>query len=164
MRRLIQRRQVAPTGWIGLVVVLVLLWVMRGLAKSGAVPVLPAAGLLILLALIASMTIVWMAMRTRMTFPRLLAYVGLQAYTILIYALIYRSIGVIDSAGTVLRDTSSGLYFSLITWTTLGYGDLRPPENLRLLAGSQAILGYISMGILVALILHWLTSRSSPSE
>jgi len=105
-----------------------------------------------------------MAMRTRMTFPRLLAYVGLQAYTILIYALIYRSIGVIDSAGTVLRDTSSGLYFSLITWTTLGYGDLRPPENLRLLAGSQAILGYISMGILVALILHWLTSRSSDPD
>ena len=161
MKRLIERRRVAPAGWGGIFILLILLWVLRGLARSGAFAVLPTALLLISLALAASMLIVWMAMRTRMTFPRLLAYVGLQAYTILIYALIYRHAGVIDSAGQTLRDTASGLYFSLITWTTLGYGDLRPPESLRLLAGSQAILGYISMGILVALILHWMQNHRS---
>lgn len=164
MRNLIERKRVAATGWIGFAVVLVLLWILRGLTRSGTIPILPAAILLITLALVASMTIVWMAMRIRMTFLRLLTYVGLQAYIIFIYALIYRSVGLIDGAGETLRDTGTGLYFSLITWTTLGYGDVHPPESLRLLAGSQAILGYISMGILVALILHWLTSQQNRSS
>ena len=52
---------------------------MRELAKSGAVRVLPAAIVLIVLALAASMTIAWMTMRTRMTLLRLLTFVGLQA-------------------------------------------------------------------------------------
>ncbi|MEN0001153.1 MAG: potassium channel family protein [Pseudomonadota bacterium] len=41
------------------------------------------------------------------------------------------------------------LYFSVVTWTTLGYGDLAPAPRVRLLAAFQALLGYTSMGVLV---------------
>ncbi|HUS45622.1 MAG TPA: potassium channel family protein [Phycisphaerae bacterium] len=33
------------------------------------------------------------------------------------------------------------LYFSLVTFTTLGYGDFKPKPNYRLLAGAEAALG-----------------------
>ena len=46
-------------------------------------------------------------------------------------------------------DTS--LYFSVVTWTTLGYGDFKPVADLRLLAAWQALLGYGLLGILVGL-------------
>lgn len=42
------------------------------------------------------------------------------------------------------------MYFSTITFTTLGYGDFRPLEGLgRILAGSEAFLGAIMMALFV---------------
>lgn len=43
----------------------------------------------------------------------------------------------------------SGLYFSVVTFTTLGYGDFQPHPDLRLLAGFEAVLGYIYLGLTV---------------
>jgi hypothetical protein len=43
------------------------------------------------------------------------------------------------------------LYFSIVTWTTLGYGDFTPPAAIRMIAAIQAMLGYIFLGILVGL-------------
>ena len=164
MRRLKNFWKPAQVGWVGFAVSAGLLWLMRSVVVRGSVEAPYAAALLILLALAASLFIVWMAMRTRMTLPRLLAYVFLQFYIIVIYALIYARIGLLDGSGALLQDLGAGFYFSLVTWTTLGYGDFQPPPNLRLLAGSEAILGYISMGVLVALLLQWLTShRTSQS-
>jgi len=148
----------ARIGWIGFLASLGLLWIARWVVMRGSVQAPFAGALIIPLALMASLFIVWMAMRTRMTLPRLLAYVFLQAYIIVIYALIYARAGLIDEHGVALHDTASAFYFSLVTWSTVGYGDLHPPPAIRLAASSEAILGYVSMGILVALILHWLTS------
>lgn len=41
------------------------------------------------------------------------------------------------------------LYFSIVTFTTLGYGDLRPPEHLRLLAATEAFLGAALMALFI---------------
>jgi hypothetical protein len=41
------------------------------------------------------------------------------------------------------------VYFSGITFTTLGYGDLMPAANARLLALTEATLGMFTMGFLV---------------
>jgi Ion channel len=41
------------------------------------------------------------------------------------------------------------LYFSMVTWTTLGYGDVRPSDNARMLAASEAVLGYMFLGLWV---------------
>jgi len=49
-----------------------------------------------------------------------------------------------------IRNFPDSLYFSLITFTTLGYGDFRPLEGLgRILAGSEAFLGAIMMALFV---------------
>ncbi|BEU25778.1 potassium channel family protein [Paraburkholderia sp. 22B1P] len=42
-------------------------------------------------------------------------------------------------------------YFSVVTFTTLGYGDILPTTTaLKLLCGSEAILGAFTMGLIVA--------------
>jgi len=42
-----------------------------------------------------------------------------------------------------------GIYFSTVTWTTLGYGDVQPKPDIRLIAALEALLGYIYFGLLV---------------
>ncbi|WP_082793216.1 potassium channel family protein [Collimonas pratensis] len=44
-----------------------------------------------------------------------------------------------------------GIYFSAVTFTTLGYGDIWPTTTtLKMLCGSEAILGAFNMGLVVA--------------
>lgn len=45
------------------------------------------------------------------------------------------------------------LYFSIVTFTTLGYGDFSPISEYRLLAASQALLGYVYLGTIVGLLI-----------
>jgi len=50
----------------------------------------------------------------------------------------------------VIRNFPDSLYFSLITFTTLGYGDFRPLEGWgRILAGSEAFIGAFMMALFV---------------
>jgi hypothetical protein len=42
------------------------------------------------------------------------------------------------------------LYFSIVTWTTLGYGDVVPTDASRMIAASEALVGYIFMAILIS--------------
>jgi uncharacterized protein YjbI with pentapeptide repeats/voltage-gated potassium channel Kch len=50
----------------------------------------------------------------------------------------------------VIKNFPDSLYFSLITFTTLGYGDFRPLEGLgRILAGSEAFIGAFMMALFV---------------
>ena len=49
-------------------------------------------------------------------------------------------------------DFTASLYFSIVTWTTLGYGDFSPEHNIRIIAALQAMLGYVSMGVFVGLL------------
>lgn len=42
------------------------------------------------------------------------------------------------------------VYFSLVSYTTLGYGDLLLPTEWRLLGGMAAANGYVTFGILIA--------------
>ena len=49
-----------------------------------------------------------------------------------------------------IRNFPDCLYFSLITFTTLGYGDFRPLEGLgRILAGSEAFIGAFMIALFV---------------
>jgi len=50
----------------------------------------------------------------------------------------------------VIRNFSDSLYFSTITFTTLGYGDFRPLEGWgRILAGPEAFIGAFIMALFV---------------
>jgi len=54
------------------------------------------------------------------------------------------------SENSEIRNFPDSLYFSLITFTTLGYGDFRPLEGWgRILAGSEAFIGAFMMALFV---------------
>ncbi|MBU4376989.1 MAG: pentapeptide repeat-containing protein [Candidatus Omnitrophica bacterium] len=72
---------------------------------------------------------------------------------ILLYGLIYFSLQTItpsyaDHANFTIGDY---IYYSIVTFTTLGYGDMIPKENVwyRLLAGSEAFIGAFMIGLFV---------------
>jgi len=61
----------------------------------------------------------------------------------------------LNSAGIVDERLSFGraLYFSIVTFTTLGYGDIRPAPGLgSFLAAIEAILGGAIMALTVMLL------------
>jgi hypothetical protein len=46
-------------------------------------------------------------------------------------------------------DGWDAIYFSIVTFTTLGYGDFRPAPSLRLLAGAEAAIGAALMAVFI---------------
>ena len=67
-----------------------------------------------------------------------------------------------DVFGTPVSSTSF-MYFSLVTLTTLGYGDLVPVTDVgRLLATSEAVIGQVFLVTFVALFVGLLAQRWRP--
>lgn len=53
------------------------------------------------------------------------------------------------------------LYYSVVTFTTLGFGDIVPTTNIaRLFVGTEVILGYIMLGGLISIFANKLARRS----
>ena len=57
---------------------------------------------------------------------------------------------------TTLSDLETAFYFSMVTFTTLGYGDMVLDEGWRLLASLQAANGAIIIGWTTALIFYFI--------
>ena len=68
------------------------------------------------------------------------------SFLLTIFAIEYRWLHFKDGC----IDFWQALYFSIVTWTTLGYGDIVPLGWARALAASEALVGYLIMGVLVA--------------
>ena len=62
------------------------------------------------------------------------------------WALVYFLIGAIPNFET-------SLYFSIVTFTTLGYGDVTLPVQWRLLASMEAAIGIIIFGWTTAIVI-----------
>jgi hypothetical protein len=73
-------------------------------------------------------------------------YVSL--FEALIWALTYLAVGAISGL-------EEALYFSTVTYTTLGYGDVLLDQSWRLLASFQAANGIIMFGWTTALIVNY---------
>ena len=75
------------------------------------------------------------------------------AAIIFIYSIIYHSLNSITSTYSAVKAHSfwDYIYYSIVTFTTLGYGDLIPKANIgyRLLAGSEAFIGAFMIGLFV---------------
>ncbi|PHS69206.1 MAG: hypothetical protein COB23_07120 [Methylophaga sp.] len=73
------------------------------------------------------------------------------------FALIYKSFGVVTpvSGGVLVKlNWLDSIYFSVVTWTTLGYGDFRPDtDQVKLFVMVEALLGYIYMGVFIGKLL-----------
>ncbi len=55
------------------------------------------------------------------------------------------------------------LYFSIVSMSTLGYGDLQPKSDFRLFAAAEGLIGMINLGLLVALFLQFHPRRKRPN-
>jgi uncharacterized protein YjbI with pentapeptide repeats len=71
-----------------------------------------------------------------------LRVLGNAIFAIFAYALIYQWFGAIKE-----KSFASCLYFSAITFTTVGYGDLAPQGAYRLVAASEALVGIFLCGL-----------------
>ena len=95
----------------------------------------------------------------------LFALIAQAAGLICAFAAIYRVYGLDGMPPPLDRETA--VYFSIVTWTTLGYGDLKPIEVMRSTAATQALLGYLYLGLIVGVTMRLTSipgSRRKPGE
>lgn len=59
--------------------------------------------------------------------------------------------------GDVLPDWNTALYFSLVTFTTLGYGDIVLGEGLRIFGAFAAVTGLLAFGLSTAFLVALMT-------
>jgi hypothetical protein len=64
-----------------------------------------------------------------------------------VWALAYELIGVFPTLETAV-------YFSLVCFTTLGFGDIILPLDWRVLAGMEAANGFLHFGLMVAIMVE----------
>lgn len=91
------------------------------------------------------------------SFEKLYFYVCIMPFILLYFALIYRAFGVIppgsEEVVTQLSWTDT-YYFSVVTWTTLGYGDFRPGNDIvKWWVIAEVLLGYLYMGVFIGKLL-----------
>lgn len=83
------------------------------------------------------------------------------------FAWVHHEIGLMDMSGPApraTRDFGDALYFSVVTSTTLGYGDFIPLGPGRPIAALQASLGYFILGILVSTGYQIIAPHTAPGE
>ena len=65
---------------------------------------------------------------------------------VLVWAVTYLALNAIDGL-------EKAIYFSMVTFTTLGYGEIVLDERWRLLASSEAVNGIIMFGWTTAIVI-----------
>jgi hypothetical protein len=56
----------------------------------------------------------------------------------------------------IFGDFDEAFYFALVSYTTVGYGELLPPADWRMLGAMAAANGFINIGLLTTLLLEGL--------
>jgi hypothetical protein len=109
--------------------------------------------------------LVYSAVRSRplMIGGALISFIFTMVILVMSYADIYASSGlVIDMTARPepipITTRNDAVYFSVVTWTTLGYGDLVPQGFCRTLAASEALIGNIFLGSFIVLLFMFLTT------
>jgi hypothetical protein len=76
------------------------------------------------------------------------------------FASLYWVYGIRNSDGTHF-DLILSIYFSVVTWTTLGYGDFYPEPQVRLVAAIEALSAYCFMGVFLSQLVSAKSSEKS---
>ena len=81
---------------------------------------------------------------------------------IFIFGVMYKATGLTSSTREI--DNTAYLYFSVMTLTTVGYGDIIPKDEGRIVAMIQVLSGYIYMGIFIGVITSSIMSVNQNSS
>lgn len=79
------------------------------------------------------------------------------------FAAVYQNLGIVDTTmdgSPVVHSFLKSLYYSVVTFTTVGYGDFYPVGPGRALAGIQAFIGYLVLGVLASTAANILSPES----
>lgn len=76
------------------------------------------------------------------------------AGSVLIWSLTFLALG-------IFADLEASLYFSLVAFTTLGFGDVLLPEDWRILGAMTAANGLLNFGLLTAMLVDVLRRLST---
>jgi hypothetical protein len=86
-------------------------------------------------------------------------------WLILGFGQIYARVGLLPSGKSepsdLVYDRAVSLYFSVITWTTTGYGDYVPSATGRVYAAAEALLGYTFMGVAISAAFYIISTPGS---
>jgi len=82
----------------------------------------------------------------RGSWQRLRLLIGVAALTVVVHLVEITVWAVYFAAKGAMPDLDSALYFSAVTYTTTGYGDLVLPEGWRLAGGIEALTGILMCG------------------
>jgi len=86
------------------------------------------------------------SLRLTMVSGTILIYFGAALVEVGMWAAAYLTLGAVQGV-------ENSLYFSMVTFTTLGYGDIILPERWRLLASFEAANGIIMFGWTTAVVM-----------
>lgn len=76
------------------------------------------------------------------------------------FAVLYRWIGIqVASTGGRVEDLLDAVYFSVVTWTTLGYGDILPLPGARWIVVVESMTGYVVMALLISALVAALSRK-----
>src|SRR5262245_60658338 len=78
--------------------------------------------------------------------PFTCVFIRLAAWIVVCHLIEIGGWGLLYQWGGAMPDTPSALYFSAVTYTTTGYGDLVLPADWRLVGGVEALTGILMCG------------------
>jgi Ion channel len=151
-------------AFVNLIVFFSLIVISLVLAAFGFVPLL--GGLILIISFVILISLIPLFMNlSRSYFSLLLAFLSVQILaSILYYALQYSHGGVVDADKHPISSFQDALYYSIITWTTVGYGDFTPLPQMRLVAAFEALTGVMSFAIATSFLWLWCTENMVPKE
>jgi hypothetical protein len=80
--------------------------------------------------------------------------IGFVGVFIIGFAIIYVHFGLLYTDNSITQNSRDCLYFSIITITTVGYGDFRPTPDVRLFAGLEALTGVVFFSLFISTLIH----------
>ena len=95
-----------------------------------------------------------------------LQYAAVLILMVIVFARAYQEYGLLTSAGEPVPtdEFSTHLYFSMVTWTTLGFGDFKPEVASRVWAAVEGLCGYVFLGLFLLILPSLLAPRAAPEE